>query len=74
MQGRPTVAVLRVHIAAKSDEESDDVEVAGTDGVVEGSDALVISGTGIGHLGRGGGGLDAHHKEGKTQKKKSFLK
>ena len=49
----PTVRVLDVHVAAKLHEELDDVEVAGADGVVEGGDALVIVGAGVGHLARG---------------------
>ena len=44
---RPTVRVLAVHVAAKLHEELDDVEVAGADGVVEGSDALVVGGAGV---------------------------
>lgn len=53
VEGRPAVRVLRVDVTAEGDEERDDVEVAGADGVVERRDALVVGGGGVSHL-RGG--------------------
>merc|ERR1719510_2326884 len=50
VEGSPAVRVLGVHVAAEGDEELDDVEVTGTDGVVESRDALVVGGAGVGHL------------------------
>ena len=41
---------LCVDVAAEEDEEADDVEVAGADGVVEGGDALVVGGRRVRHL------------------------
>lgn len=50
MNNAPSVAVLRIDVAAELDEELDDLEVAGADGVVQGGDALVVGRARVGHL------------------------
>lgn len=49
----PAVAVGSVHVDPKVQQEPHDVVVAGTDGVVQGGDALVVGLAGVLHLRHG---------------------
>lgn len=50
MKHVPSIAILSIDVAAKLNEEFNNVEVAGANGVVQGGDAFIVGSTGVGNL------------------------
>ena len=56
---------MGVNVTAKRDQERDNIQMAGADGVVESGDTFVVSSGGVGYLGGGRGLLENIEEEGR---------